>query len=382
MQFKKSLFYLAAISLVFFACEKAAELPYYGEGNAVTLSASATTIAPAPADSNNVVLTLSWTDPGYAIDSARVKYIVEVDNAGNQFKSPLQIELLGKYDTSFLAKQLNAFALAHGGDFNKPQKMEARVVSSYENNNDQKISNTVPFTFTPYKVPPKISLPASGHLFLVGDATIGGWTNPVPVPSQEFSQVDETTFAGVFYLQGGGSYLVLPENGNWGKYSIADASADGASEGGAFGPELKDNIPGPANAGWYKIVLDFQHGRYTVTSWSGNLPENLYIVGDATPGGWNNPVPVPSQQFTRINSSQYELTIQLNGGKQYLMLPVNGSWDHKYAVQDDQAAGLPLTGAIGYDLPKNIPGPQADGTYKITVNFAKGVQGEINVVKQ
>ena len=57
---------------------------------------------------------------------------------------------------------------------------------------------------------------------------------------------------------------------------------------------------------------------------------DLFLVGNASPGGWNNPVPVPSQKFTQVSATVYELTIALTGGNSYLLLPVNGSWSDKY----------------------------------------------------
>jgi hypothetical protein len=256
--------------------------------------------------------------------------------------------------------------------------MDVRVISSYGNNNEQYKSNTVTIKYTPYKVPPKIALPTSGKLFLVGDATQGGWNNPVPVPSQEFAQLNETTFAGVFNLNGGKQYLVLPVNGDWGhKFSVADGSVP--ATGGDFGYDLSTNFNGPATNGWYKIVLDFQSGKFTVTPYTGTLPDNLFIVGDATAGGWNNPVPVPSQQLVRLNSSVFELSLPLVGGKQYLLLPVNGDWSHKYSVNDNTLTGLAAGGDFGYDLPQNFPGPATSATYKLTVNFALGTTGKFTV---
>jgi hypothetical protein len=99
------------------------------------------------------------------------------------------------------------------------------------------------------------------------------------------------------------------------------------------------------------------------------LPTDLFIVGDATPGGWTNPVPVPSQKFVRLNSVQFELTLALDANKQYLLLPVNGSWDHKYAVSDTNLPGLSAGGFFGYDLSGNFPGPADAGNYKIELNF-------------
>ncbi len=103
---------------------------------------------------------------------------------------------------------------------------------------------------------------------------------------------------------------------------------------------------------------------------------HLYIVGNATPGGdatgWNNPVPVPSQEFTMVSPTLYEITIPLIGGKEYLFLPLNGDWAHKYAVKDNTLAGLNAGGDFGFDLPKNFPGPAASGNYKIVVDFQRG----------
>jgi hypothetical protein len=102
------------------------------------------------------------------------------------------------------------------------------------------------------------------------------------------------------------------------------------------------------------------------------LPDSLFLVGDATAGGWNNPVPVPSQAFTRLNSSQFSITLPLAGGKQYLMLPVNGDWSNKFAV----ASGtVPATGGpFGYNggngtYNTNFNGPANDGTYTILADF-------------
>ena len=383
MKYLSKLLFLLPVVFALASCEKVPDLPFYENGKAVSLSSSTTNVAPAPADSNNVALTLNWTFPQYATDSSNIKYVIEIDSAGRNFSQAIRKTVTDSLKTSFLAKELNNIALGYGFEFGKAYPMDVRVISSYLNNNEQLTSNIVTIQVTPYKVPPKIELPASGALFLVGDASQGGWNNPVPVPTQQFSRIDETTFAGVFELVGGKQYLVLPVNGSWDtKYSVQDNQVPGASEGGDFGFGLPSNFVGPANSGWYKITLNFQSGKYSVQPYEGNLPSELFIVGDATAGGWNNPVPAPQQQFTRLNSSEYELTLDLAGGKQYLLLPQNGSWDHKYAVQDAGVAGLAMGGELGYDFSQNIPAPADGGSYKINVNFAKGTQGLFTLTKQ
>ena len=100
----------------------------------------------------------------------------------------------------------------------------------------------------------------------------------------------------------------------------------------------------------------------------------LFIVGSATPGGWNNPVPVPAQQLKKIDATTYAITLPLKGGEFYLILPKNGSWDNKYAVKydDNPPAGLSDGGDFGFNWSKDIPAPATDGTYKIELFFKTG----------
>ncbi|MFX5914948.1 hypothetical protein ABTE45_19200, partial [Acinetobacter baumannii] len=81
------------------------------------------------------------------------------------------------------------------------------------------------------------------------------------------------------------------------------------------------------------------------------------LVGSATNGGWNNPVPVPSQQFTQVSATLYTITVPLIGGQEYLFLPLNGDWGHKFAC--NKTASPPdgnAGGDFGFDWNDNFPG--------------------------
>ena len=279
--------------------------------------------------------------------------------------------IIGALGTSFTNKEMNNILLGFGFQFNVAYDVDVRLTTSYGNNNERMVANTLKIKMTPYKVPPKIALPTSSKLFLVGDASQGGWNNPVPTPTQEFARLDETTWGGVFNLIGGKQFLLLPVNGDWSnKFSVSNGLMPGLSGGGDFGFNLSDNFPSPATSGWYKIIVDFQTGKFTVTPYTSTLPTNLFIVGDATPGGWNNPVPAATQKFTRLNSGEFTLTLNnMVGGKEYLLLPVNGDWGNKYAVANNGLAGLSAGGDFGYNLAQNFPSPTLSGNYRIDVNF-------------
>jgi hypothetical protein len=96
----------------------------------------------------------------------------------------------------------------------------------------------------------------------------------------------------------------------------------------------------------------------------------LFIVGSATPGDWNNPVPVPSQEFTKVSPTLYQITIPLTGGGSYLFLQVNGQWV-KYGFTGPGNSNNP----DGDDfMPEggDFIAPAASGNYKIEVNFQTG----------
>ena len=161
---------------------------------------------------------------------------------------------------------LNQLVLKPG----QPHNIEIRVKSNLAANSATYISNVVSMTVTPYAIPPKVAVPTTGKLYLVGSATPGGdahgWDNPVPTPTQQFTQVSATLYEITIPLIGGKEYLFLPLNGDWGnKYAVADNTIAGLSDGGDFGFNLSKNFPGPAASGTYKISVDFQRGKFTVT---------------------------------------------------------------------------------------------------------------------
>lgn len=471
---------LMGAAAVIAGCEKVAELPSYKLGHPVTLTPSATSLTPAVGDSSKNVLTLNWTFPQYATDSANMKYIVEIDSTGRGFSKEITYTQMKSLSKAFSGRDLNTILLNFGGSVGTPVKLDMRITSSYANNNEKYISNIAQVTVTPYSDPSKLTTentavtgtsgtssdhsntfswskafpgyagtvtyaiqydsagknfvspqtiagyggasvysaslnqgdmnttaltsgvavgttgtveyrvkatttagsvaysnvvnvavttfsPVPANLFIVGDATPGGWNNPVPTPSQQFTKVDDYRFSTRLGLTGGKSYLFLPVNGDWShKYGGVGANNTNNPNGDSFKPEGGDMMA-PATSGVYDIVVDFQTSKWTVTPVS--IPTNLYIVGDATAGGWNNPVPTPSQQFTKLDTYTFAIVVNLTSTKSYLFLPVNGDWSHKFGGAADGATTATLL-ADGAVPGSNTPAPPTDGQYLVVVNFA------------
>lgn len=376
--------FVAALT-VFASCDKVDDLPFYEEGTITALTASATTIAPAPADSNNVVLTFNWTFPNHSTDSTNHKYVLEIDSVGKNFANPLRTSVLASLSTTFTAKQLNNFLLGKSYAFNVPVSMQARVISSFANNNDQKISNVVPLQMTPYKIPPKVGLPAGNRLWANGGALPWSWTGAPPSPQSELARLDNETWGGVFSLNANDQFLILSQNGGTNpydkKYAVANNNLPTITQGGSFGfypPGTGgDNFKSPSSAGWYKFIMNFQAGTFTISSFGTNaLPQDLYITGDATASSWVNNPPA-AQKFARLNSSEYELTIAFVPGKFYKFLSSSGNWQPQFGGNNAAGGALGANYGGGSD-PDAIPTPAVAGNYKIVVNF---LTGRYSVVK-
>lgn len=282
MKNKLSILMVSVLTLMIASCKKEINQIYYEGGTPPSLSSSVTgTIPLSFATQNQEAVKLTWTNPDYmfttGISSQNVNYLVEIDTTGSNFTNPNRkmIAISNDLSLSITQAQLNDYLsnqllLADS----IPHNIEMRVTSSIASTIPL-ASNVLKFTgVTPYAIPPKVTPPPSGQLFITGDATDGGWMAGggvgVPVPAQQFTQVSSTLYTITVHLIGGKQYLFVPLNGDWGnKYACQNTSTQPVS-GGDFGyngpqKDFNANFPGPAADGTYKISVDFQRGKYTVT---------------------------------------------------------------------------------------------------------------------
>ena len=364
------IFLIVGAAVLFVACEKPKALPYNKLGNPVILTPSATTVTPAVADSNKTVLTLNWTFPNYATDSANMKYIVEIDTAGRNFAKEVTRTLTKSLSTTFTGRDLNTILLNYGSAVGAPAKLDLRVTSSYANNNERYISNVVQVTVTPYADGSKLT---SENTTVTGTSATSTnhsntftWSPAFPGYSGTVTYVIQYDSAGKnfvspFQIAGYGGASVYSAS-----LSQAEMNTTGLTSGIAAGATGKVEYRVKATTASGQIAYS-NVVNVTITTFS-PVPANLYIVGDATPGGWNNPVPVPSQQFVKVDAYKFSITLGLTAGKSYLFLPVNGDWSHKYG-----GVGANNTNNVNGDDFKpeggDMKAPATTGVYKIVVDF-------------
>jgi len=351
--------------LTFVACDKTDVPTAHQEGTASVLSSSTTTIAVAPPDADKTALTLNWTNPQYATDTATYKFVIQMDSTGKNFSKADSKTIMGKLTTSFTGKELNDLLLARGYAFNVPVDMDVRLKSSYGNNNELKLSNVVKIKITPYKIPPKITPPAA--LYLVGD--VDGWNNSTSLDKRYyFYKTDETTFAGVFNFTSGGGYKLIQTLGEWSTqyHMISGGTATAGSF--AFG-DANPAFPNP-DAGSYRIVIDFQHGTFTATKTDAvrvTPPADLYIVGDVN--GWNNSASLDAKyKFTKVNDFVFTINVDFAAAGGFKLIQTLGDWSTQFHML---SGGTASAGEFEQkDANPGFSNPTPAGSYKITVNFA------------
>jgi hypothetical protein len=125
---------------------------------------------------------------------------------------------------------------------------------------------------------------------------------------------------------------------------------------------LNNSVPIPS-----KEVISFKTKPYP--------SKEFWLVGGASEGGWNNPLPDPyvkNQKFSPISPTKFELVTNLKANQGYLVLPVMGSWDQKYCLDDNVD---PATVTTGGDFVfkksggKDFLSPSSEGVYKLTFDF-------------
>jgi hypothetical protein len=272
----KLVFLSSLLFTVIISCKKDENKVFLEEGKNPVLTASTGTISLTFANADKEAVKFTWTNPDYrfttGISSQDVSYLVEIDKKGANFTS-------NNKQTVAVSKELS-LSLAVGvlNDYllnqlvlkpTVPVDIEVRVKSNL-NGAATRISNALSYNVTPYSIPPKVDTPSTSKLFITGSATPAGWQcacGEAENTAQQFKRQE----GGLVYelpsitLTGGGSYLLLPKYADWGaKYGFTGANNENNVDGDDFKANGGD-IKAPAATGNYKIVVDFQRGKFTVT---------------------------------------------------------------------------------------------------------------------
>jgi hypothetical protein len=214
------------------------------------------------------------------------------------------------------------------------------------------------------------ALPAYNQLWIVGDATPNGWD--INNPNQ--MRVDSSNLFLFKYneILNAGEFKIPTATGNWATdyyMPVVNHQALSSTDVQLVKAGSPDNKWQIATAGAYKITLDIFANKISIAPFTPYT--QLWLVGDATPVGWNINNPAP---MTPVAGDPYTFTWQgpMTAGE-FKIPTTTGNWGCDYFMPQMNHQNLSST------LAKFVPGGNPDnkwliatpGNYKITINQLK-----------
>jgi hypothetical protein len=345
------LYPLLILSIVIIAsCKKPIDTEFNKGDNPLALSVDKTSITLKQINDASDAVVFSWTSGTNKGTNAAISYKLQIDKQGSNFSNPVTI-VLGNAVLSqkFSVKDLNDSLLLHWNlSADTDADLEARVISTVADNlAPSEISKTISFKATPYK-------PVTTTLYLIGGAAPTGWDASSPtVMTAVQGQSGKFTWTGNLAP---GEFKFITTLGQFlPSYNMGATSDSLFYRTSDSQPDDKFTI---ASAGTYTVTVDLLNLTISVATAATPPYTQLWIVGDATPNGWD--INNPNQM--RVDSSNlwmFSYNEVLNAGE--FKIPVaTGNWGTDYYMPPVNHPALTSTSV------QFVPGGSPDNKWQIT----------------
>ncbi len=341
---KKYLLFTLLATLVFWSCEDEIDGPFLALGDAPTFTAPSGLASVVITEDNisDVFADFEWTAASFGFD-AGINYLLEIDVAGNSFAEATPLgPVVNELKQTITNDKVNNIMLSAG--LSTTSTMEIRVVASVSDDVEKLISAPLSIEVTPFEQEidyPKLGVPGSYQ----------GWdeTNESTVI---YSVNQDGTYEGFIYVGDAGAAHKFVQGFSW-DTNWGDDGADGILEPGGADISLTD-------AGVYRFSVnlnDLTHSSVK-TDWG--------LIGDATPGGWDNDTDMTVDPAT----GNWSITLDLIAGD--IKFRANDLWNIDFgdtgadAKLDYGGDNIPVTEAGNYTIELILN--QAIYTYTITKN--------------
>jgi hypothetical protein len=303
--------------LAFDSCKKFENFAPKDPNGPLAVSVSDQALVLNEANANATALTFNWTTGSNHTTETSIHYVLQVDKQESHFASPLTNDLgTATYTVAYTTAALNALALTYWNALpGQALNLEARVYTVLGDGTIKgDTSDAVSFSITPYE-------PVSKSLYIVGTATAAGWDaaaadSLVPDPDLpgEFHYTGTLTPGEFKFVTTRGATL-LPSY-NKGADSVHLAYRTESSQ--------PDNLFSITNPDVYTIDVNLIALSIHISKVEAPLYSQLWIVGDATPNGWNidNPNEMKVDPF---NPYVFHYNEVLNAGE-FKMPTATGNW--------------------------------------------------------
>ena len=354
------------LAAVLSSCDKVGNLPFYTNGSAAVLQASATTVAPTIADTGKTVLTYTWSDPKYTVDTSLVKSILELDTTGRNFAKEVTYTIPTKLSKGLTGRELNNILVGFGFKVGTAGKLDARVTTSYSNNNEQYKSNVITISVTPFK--DSSALTSKNSSVVCGLATstqVGNVFNWSPsfkgvsgvVYTLEYDLVGQNFASPLSISVGTDIYTKSLTQAEVNNTAISSGIAGGASGN----VEYRIKAVTAQGAKVYSNVVNVNITSYAVA---------LYVVGGSSPAGWTPSAAIAMIPDPRFPGTFFCYANLTNAGYGIKFLSENTSWSSPTQIIYGDANSNGTSGTITSTGGGNNVIVPSDGVYRITVDLA------------
>jgi starch-binding outer membrane protein SusE/F len=353
---------IAALSLT--SCKKQGDKYFVQEGifPANALSASSSNIVLTSANENNNAVIFNWPAANFG-DKLTVRYTLELDlpsdTVGGWPNSKKYVVGNNVLSYGFVVKELNNILNAMGLAAGAPNDLVIRIKADVPQYNGTEssiapvYSNVLALKITSYSL----------SLYIPGGYQ--GW-NPGAAPLLNPVEGRPGLYEGYIYMPGNGpQYFKYTSHPDWDHTNYGDGgNGTFSTDGLAAGLSVPDG-------GYYEVTANFNNNTWTAskTTWS--------IIGDATPGGWNNDTQMSYDETNQV----WKVTCDMvsNGSFKFRannawvidfgMDPANG----KLAYADNPFFGY-TPGLLNFSVPES-------GSYTITLDLHVSQNYTYSIVK-
>jgi len=309
-------------------------------------------------------LTLTWTSGTNKGTNCAISYVLQIDKVGNNFanciskemgRNVYKLECTNEYLNDLL---LDSFNIAP----NTKANVEARIIAIPTNEiASEQTSEPVALTISTYK-------PVSKTLYIIGDATPGGWSLDNATKMNSVSGE-----AGGFVWVGDlsvGSYKFLTTKTAF----MPSYNKDANSEAAKLIFREKDSDPDVqfsiTQSGNYRIAVNLIDLTISVAITKGPKYSNIYFVGSFTSWGFVKMRQDPTNSFV----FRYGAVLEWNGGGEFKFGTADGSWDNMYhpTIADAPFTHTAATQDKTGDNKWVIPQASCGKAYKMALNITEG----------
>ena len=345
------------------SCKKEGDVYVINDGNFAStgLTASSSAVVLTQANENNTAVTFNWGEADFG-DNTAVAYTVQMAKLADTTNGWTNVKNFAagnnKLTYSFNVKALNDVLGTMGLNPGAQHDLVFRIKADVPQYNGA-LSSVLPV----YSNAILVKITTYGlSLYIPGEYQ--GW-NPGNAPEMKQIEGHPGIYEAYVYMPGTGTkYFKYTNARDWNHTNYGDGgngsfSTDGAA-GGLFVP----------NGGFYQLSANLNTNKWTAsaTTWG--------IIGDATPGGWNNDTPMIYDAATGL----WKLTVNLTSTGSF-KFRANNSWALNFGIDGTGKLRYADNPLIPYTPGLNNLSVPVSGDYTITLDLRQSQNYTYTLVK-